>query len=100
MSALNELVLRGSVALTTTPTPMPAYEGDPNLITPGVLGFVAIFLVAAATVFLLLDMNRRIRRTKYRIEVQERLEEERHEEQRLADDRRDGGAGTRGASIE
>ena len=77
MNALTELALRGSVALTTTPTPMPAYEGDPNLITPGVFGFVAIFLVALATVFLLLDMNRRIRRTKYRVEVRERLEEER-----------------------
>ena len=79
MNALTELALRGSVALTTTPTPMPAYEGDPNLITPGVFGFIAIFLVALATVFLLLDMNRRIRRTKYRVEVRERLEDERRD---------------------
>jgi hypothetical protein len=79
VNALTELALRGSVALTTTPTPMPAYDGDPNLITPGVFGFIAIFLVALATVFLLLDMNRRIRRTKYRIEVRERLEDERRD---------------------
>ena len=79
MNVLTELALRGSVALTTTPTPMPAYEGDPNLITPGVFGFIAIFLVALATVFLLLDMNRRIRRTKYRVEVRERLEDERRD---------------------
>ena len=90
MNALTELVLRGSVALTTTPTPMPAYEGDPNLITPGVFGFIAIFLVALATVFLLLDMNRRIRRTKYRVEVRERLDEE----------RRDGSAENRGSTPE
>ena len=79
MSALNDLVLRASIALenATTPTPMPAYTGDPNLITPGVIGFVAMFLVAAVTVLLIVDMNRRIRRTKYRVEVRERLEEER-----------------------
>jgi hypothetical protein len=78
VSALNDFVLRASVALeTTTPTPMPAYTGDPNLITPGVIGFIAMFVVAAATVLLIIDMNRRIRRTKYRVEVRERLEEER-----------------------
>ncbi|MCU1407536.1 MAG: hypothetical protein JWQ43_3839 [Glaciihabitans sp.] len=66
MIALSALGLAAGVALTTTPVPMPAYEGDPNLITPGVFGFIAIFLVALATVFLLLDMNRRVRRTNYR----------------------------------
>ncbi|PRY64988.1 hypothetical protein B0I08_1115 [Glaciihabitans tibetensis] len=79
MSALNDFVLRASIAMENapTPTPMPAYTGDPNLITPGVIGFIAMFLVAAVTVLLIVDMNRRIRRTKYRVEVRERLEEER-----------------------
>lgn len=82
MSALNDLVLRASIALENapTPTPMPAYTGDPNLITPGVAGFIAMFLVAALTVLLIVDMNRRIRRTKYRVEVRERLEEERRQQ--------------------
>ena len=76
MSALTSLVLGAGVALTSTPTPMPAYDGDPNLITPGVVGFIAIFLVALATVFLLLDMNRRVRRTRYREMVREQIAEE------------------------
>ncbi|MET0667228.1 MAG: hypothetical protein ABWZ01_01830 [Methyloceanibacter sp.] len=64
-----------------TPTPYPAYKGNPDLITPGVWGFIAIFLVAAATVFLLIDMNRRIRRTRYREEIREKLAAEQAAEQ-------------------
>jgi hypothetical protein len=60
-----------------TPTPYPEYTGDPNLVTPGVLGFVAIALVAIATVFLLIDMTRRVRRVRYRAEVREQLAAER-----------------------
>jgi hypothetical protein len=63
-------------AVAPSPTPFPDYTGDPNLITPGVIGFIAIFLVALVTVFLLIDMNRRIRRTRYREEVREKLAEE------------------------
>lgn len=77
MNALTELFLRPIAVLATTPTPIPAYDGDPDLITPGVVGFIAIFLIALATVFLVLDMNRRVRRTRYRAEIQERLAEER-----------------------
>lgn len=55
---------------------------DPDLWTPGVVGFFAIFLVALATVFLILDMNRRIRRTRYRGEVQERIRAEREADEK------------------
>lgn len=51
-------------------------EFDPNSVTPGVVGFIAIFLIAAVTVLLLLDMTRRIRRTRYRGEVREKLDAE------------------------
>lgn len=64
-----------------TPTPVPEYTGDENLVTPGVIGFVAIFLIALATVLLVLDMTRRIRRVRYRAEVKEQLEAERAAEQ-------------------
>nr|WP_194241484.1 hypothetical protein [Galbitalea soli] len=60
----------------STPTPFPDYTGDPNLITPGVVGFIITFLVAAATVLLLLDMTRRIRRSRYREEIRQKLEAE------------------------
>jgi hypothetical protein len=63
-------------AATPQPTPYPAYTGNPNLITPGVWGFIAILLVAIATIFLLIDMTRRIRRSRYREEVRIKLEEE------------------------
>ncbi len=57
---------------TPVPTP-PAFEGDPNLVTPGVVGFVITFAIAAITVLLIIDMVRRIRRVRYRAEVQEQI---------------------------
>ncbi len=68
-----------TVLTDTTPTPLPAYEGDVNLITPGVVGFAVTFLIALATVFLLLDMTRRVRRVRYRGEVREQLANEQAE---------------------
>lgn len=49
---------------------------DPNSVTPGVVGFVATFLVIVIVVLLATDMVRRIRRTQYRAEVNERLDAE------------------------
>jgi hypothetical protein len=49
---------------------------DPDTVSPGVIGFFAIFFVAVAVVLLGLDMTRRIRRTTYRAEIKQRLEEE------------------------
>lgn len=46
---------------------------DPNTVTPGVIGFVATFLFAVAVVFIAIDMNRRVRRTRYRGEIREKL---------------------------
>jgi hypothetical protein len=73
---MNPIVLLGLALAAPTPTPGPAYDGDPNLITPGVIGFAITFLIAAATVVLLLDMTRRVRRVRYREEVRERLAQE------------------------
>ncbi|CAN5589204.1 hypothetical protein BH10ACT7_BH10ACT7_15530 [soil metagenome] len=64
------------LGLDTTPSPVPEFTGDPNAVTPGVIGFVAIFLIAVATVLLILDMTRRVRRVRYREEIRERLEAE------------------------
>lgn len=61
---------------TPTPSPLPGFEGDPDMVTPGVIGFVVTFLVAAATVLLIIDMTRRVRRVRYREEVREELEAE------------------------
>lgn len=56
---------------------IPPFEGDPNTVTPGVAGFFAIFFVAVASILVIIDMTRRIRRVRYRGEVRERLEAER-----------------------
>lgn len=58
------------------PSPNPSlggFTGDPNEVTPGVVGFVVTFLIAAMTVLIILDMTRRVRRVRYRAEVQEKL---------------------------
>ncbi len=49
---------------------------DPETVTPGPIGFLAILFVAVAVILLGLDMVRRIRRTTYRSEIQQRLKEE------------------------
>ncbi len=56
----------------TPPTP-PAFEGDPNLVTPGVVGFIVTFGIALITVLLVIDMVRRIRRVRYRAAVQDEI---------------------------
>jgi hypothetical protein len=80
MNALNDAVLRFGTWLTqVTPTPSPspsgfgAFRGDEDTITPGWIGFALTFLVAIAVVFLLIDMNRRIRRVRYRDEIRAKI---------------------------
>ena len=58
----------------STPTPTPSI--DPNLVTPGVWGFVAIALIALVVIALVYDMMRRIRRGRYRAQVREELDAE------------------------
>lgn len=55
---------------------IPPIEVDPVLVTPGVVGFVVTFLVAAASLALIIDMARRVRRVRYRQEISERLDRE------------------------
>ncbi|PYY52229.1 hypothetical protein DEJ17_16660 [Curtobacterium sp. MCSS17_011] len=64
-----------AAALAATPSPSPSVVPDVD-VTPGVVGFIAIALVAIVTILLVVDMTRRIRRTRYRAEVRERLEAE------------------------
>ena len=50
---------------------------DDNYNSPGTIGFIVTFVVAAIAVLLFFDMNRRIRKTRYRQEIREKLAEER-----------------------
>ena len=67
-----DLLLSVLVAATTTPTPVP----DDTYNSPGTLGFLVTFAVAGIAVFLIFDMNRRVRDTRYRSEVREKLAQE------------------------
>jgi len=64
------------VYLMETDDLIPAIEVDPNSVTPGVIGFVATFLVVAVVLLLIADMVRRVRRVRYRAEISERLDAE------------------------
>jgi hypothetical protein len=69
---------------TPTPSPYPQYTGDPNLVTPGVIGFLAIAFIAILTVLLLVDMTRRVRRVRYRAEINDKLDAEERGESKPA----------------
>ncbi len=60
---------------TATPSPSPS-QIDANLVTPGVVGFIATLLLIVATIVLLVSMNRRIRRVNRRAEIAAQLDAE------------------------
>lgn len=59
--------------LSETPTPVPLETVDDTFNSPGLVGFLVTFAVAGLAVLLFFDMNRRVRRTRYRQEIRERL---------------------------
>ena len=61
------------VAETATPSPSedPLRENlDPNDVSPGLVGFLAIFAVALATVGLFFGLSRQLRRMRHNAEAQ------------------------------
>jgi hypothetical protein len=79
VSSLSISSLVGSAAFDSAPwhaaTPKPKVP-DADSVTPGLWGFVVTFLIAVVTVLLIMDMVRRIRRTRYRAEIAEKLDAE------------------------
>lgn len=67
-------MLTALAALTATPTP--ASTPDPSIVTPGPIGFAAIAFIGVAVFLLVWDMLRRIRRGRYREEVNAELDAE------------------------
>ncbi|MFJ3381151.1 hypothetical protein ACIPJ2_12145 [Curtobacterium sp. NPDC090217] len=65
-----------AAVLAVTPSPSPTSAVPDVDVTPGVAGFIAIAVIAVLTILLVVDMTRRIRRTRYRAEIRERLEAE------------------------
>jgi hypothetical protein len=58
--------------VTTTPTPV----ADDTYNSPGTIGFLVTFGVAIVAVLLIFDMSRRIRVSRYRSEIREKLAQE------------------------
>lgn len=59
-----------------TPMPTPTMTVDPDSVTPGFAGFAFMVVIVIAVILLIWDMNRRIRRVRYREEVREELDAE------------------------
>jgi len=62
-------------ALATSPSPAPSPSLRPGLdqdqVTPGLLGFLLTAFIVVLTAVLIVDMVRRIRRVRYRAQVEE-----------------------------
>ena len=60
-----------SLRLAATPTP--SANPAETFYSPGTLGFIFTFIMAGLAILLIFDMVRRMRRVRYRAEVQEKL---------------------------
>jgi hypothetical protein len=68
---LSQLLYR----LETDPL-IPAIEVDPNSVTPGVIGFLVTLFVGLSVFVIIADMTRRVRRVRYRAEINDKLDRE------------------------
>ncbi|GAA4158733.1 hypothetical protein GCM10022286_12050 [Gryllotalpicola daejeonensis] len=84
------MILSALMLAAATPSPAPSIPAE-DVTTPGPWGFIAFFGVAIVVVLLVIDMTRRIRRVRYRAEVNEKLDAEARAQ---AEDRPDDGSGT------
>lgn len=62
----------------TAGDPVPTDSAEPTAIStsPGTIGWVFTFFIAVAALVLIYDMVRRIRRMRYRAEIQQEISEE------------------------
>lgn len=66
----------GSAVPTPNPTPGTPEGFDPNVVTPGVWGFVVTFALVVVVVLLVVDMVRRTRRVSHRAAINAQLDAE------------------------
>jgi hypothetical protein len=65
-----------SSVLLATPSPSPSVDPETTFYSPGTIGFIATFGMAVGAALLIADLVRRIRRVRYRAEIQEKLDAE------------------------
>jgi hypothetical protein len=66
------LIFMSTLSMTPTPTADPAT----TFYSPGTEGFLFVAFMTFAAVLIVVDMVRRVRRVRYRAEIQEKLEAE------------------------
>lgn len=65
-----------------TPTPTPTLPFDPNMVTPGVVGFAVTLGLILATIVLLISLTRRVRKVNMTADIAARLDAEEAAEKR------------------
>ena len=65
-----------SALLAATPTPSATADPSETFYSPGTIGFIATFGMALGATLLIFDLVRRVRRVRYRAEIQEKLDAE------------------------
>lgn len=65
-----------SAILAATPSPSSTPDPANTFYSPGTIGFVATFGMALGATLLIFDLVRRIRRVRYRAEIQAKLDAE------------------------
>ncbi|MFT4235055.1 MAG: hypothetical protein QM607_08675 [Microbacterium sp.] len=75
-----------ALLLAADPTPTPTMTVPAEAVTPGTAGFIAIAAVGIAAILLIVDMTRRVRRVRYREEVNAELDAEEAAAEQTGDD--------------
>ena len=65
--------MKFALALILAATPTPTTDPAETWYSPGLIGFLGTFILVAGAVIIIFDMVRRVRRVRYRAEIQEKL---------------------------
>jgi hypothetical protein len=65
-----------SAILAASPSPTPSVDPANTFYSPGTVGFIATFGMALGATLLIFDLVRRVRRVRYRAEIQAKLDAE------------------------
>ena len=65
-----------SALFAASPSPSPTTDPANTFYSPGTIGFIATFGMALGATLLIFDLVRRVRRVRYRAEIQAKLDAE------------------------